>query len=401
MSQILGDLDRDVQNKIASKYNPQQEKDVRSWIEGILGERLSGSNLFDGLHSGVKLIALLNHLIQSGTKLRANDKDMPFAHRENISKYLDTCKSKGMNLVDLFDTQDLYDQKNVVTVLNHFYALSDCSVNWGFKGPYLRITELGAPPQVKKSPNPSPKPSIREDVAKLSISPQKSANPSPKPSVREDKAVYGKSQEDETLGELDRDLKNRIAAKYDPGREKEVIEWIEAVTRANLAGSLADGLHDGKVLCKLLNIIFPNTVTDVSEKSMPFFQRENISKYLDGCKRRGMILVDLFDTQDLYDNKNIVNVINHFYSFSSFARSSSKSFKGPYIGVKLSSANHREFTEQQLKAGNAIPSMQNQGSYGVVDPSVQDVKFTHVIKDVDQIKRTQEASQQKAKNLFG
>lgn len=328
MSETLGELDRDIQNKIASKYDPSQEKEVRVWIEKILGEKLSGKTVFDGLHSGVKLIALLNHLIP-GSKLKASDKDMPFTHRENISKYLDACKSKGMNLVDLFDTQDLYDCKNVVSVLNHFFALSDHSAKWGFSGPFLRITDLGAPPQI----NPSAKESAPKSNFLPKVTPSATPQKSPKPSVKLDKPVYGNDQ-DETLGELDRDVKNKIMAKYDPAQEKEVIGWIEAVTRVNLKGSLVDGLHDGRVICQLLNIIFPGTVNDVSEKNMPFFQRENISKYLDGCKRRGMNLVDLFDTQDLFDNKNIVAVINHFYSLSALARSNSRSFKGPYIGSK-------------------------------------------------------------------
>lgn len=208
------------------------------------------------------------------------------------------------------------------------------------------------------------------------------------------------ADEGDTLGALDRDVKNKIAAKYDPAREAEVIEWIESVTGRSLNGSLAEGLHDGSVVCELINLIFPGSVGKVSTQKMAFFQRENISNYLEGCKKAGMNLVDLFDTQDLYDNKNIVNVINHFYSFSSFARSHSRTFNGPFIGVKLADANKREFTEEQLVAGKSIVSAQTMGSYGVVD-NKPDVKFTHIIKDVDQIKRTQEAAQGKSKQLYG
>jgi hypothetical protein len=316
-----------------------------------------------------------------------------------------------MNLVDLFDTQDLYDGKNLVSVINHFYSLSGYAKGWGFEGPYLAEREIksmdkrqsaskvvagnksgysGATAQTMGSYGVN----TGKDGPKVSRTGVRSVNEEAK------FADVAPADEEDTLGALDRDVKNKIAAKYDPEREREVIEWIEAVTGEDLGGSLVDGLHDGVVVCNLVNLIFPRTVTDISTKKMAFFQRENISKYLEGCKAVGMNLGDLFDTQDLYDNKNVVSVINHFYSFSSFARSNSSRFTGPYIGIKMSDKNERNFTDEQMNAGKSMPTGQTMGSYGVVDNS-RDVKFTHIIKDVDQIKRTQDASAAKSKSMYG
>jgi transgelin len=404
----LGALDRDVKNKIAAKFDPSKEAEVQFWIEEILGEQFQ-EGFQESLKSGVRLCALIN-IIAPGSVKKVNGKEMPFAHRENISNYLEACKKLGMNLVDLFDTQDLYDAKNMVSVVNHFFSLSGYAKGWGFQGPFLaerEIKSVGAKPAASAA---SKKGGGSASISALSMGsygvdtgkdPTKVARTGVRSVNEEAKfASVAPADENDTLGALDRDVKNKIAAKYDPEREAEVIAWIEAVTGESLNGSLVDGLHDGKTVCNLINICFPGTVDDISSKSMAFFQRENISKYLDGCKRRGMNLVDLFDTQDLYDNKNIVNVINHFYSFSAFVKAKSSKFNGPFIGVKLSDKNVREFTEEQMIAGKSMVSAQTMGSYGVVDTG-PDVKFTHIIKDVDQIKRTQDAATSKAKNMYG
>lgn len=404
----LGALDRDVKNKIAAKYDPAKEAEVQFWIEDILGEPFQ-EGFQDSLKTGVRLCELLNR-IAAGSVRKINTRDMPFAHRENISSYLDACKNKGMNLVDLFDTQDLYDGKNLVSVINHFYSLSGYAKGWGFEGPFLAEREIRT---VDKRPAASSVVANKsgytgptaQTMGSYGVNTGKSGPKLATTGIRNvnEEAKFANvapADEEDTLGALDRDVKNKIAAKYDPEREREVIEWIEAVTGRDLGGSLADGLHDGKTVCEMINIIFPGTVTDISSKKMAFFQRENVSKYLEGCKSAGMNSVDLFDTQDLYDNKNIVNVINHFYSFSAFARAHSTNFSGPFIGVKLSDKNERQFTEEQMNAGRSMPTAQTMGSFGVVD-SKPDVKFTHIIKDVDQIKRTQDASANKAKNMYG
>lgn len=119
--------------------------------------------------------------------------------------------------------------------------------------------------------------------------------------------------------------------------------------------SLHESLKSGETLCALFNKLFPGSIANINHKKMAFFQRENISVYLEACKSQGMSLVDLFDTQDLFDKKNMVSVINHFFSLSSFAQKNSASFKGPHIGARFSDKNEREFTEEQLQKGKFIP----------------------------------------------
>jgi len=407
---VLGALDRDVQNKIKSKYDPEKDAMVRQWIGEVLGERIS--DLQVSLKSGVRLCNLLNQL-KPGSIKKINSNDMPFAHRENISNYIDACKKHGMNLVDLFDTQDLYDGKNMVSVINHFISLSGYAQGWGYSGPSIssRTMRSGSAnaSSTAKSSSKADASISQQSMGSYGVDTGKDGVKLGRNVVRDatQEAKYSSvapADENETLGSLDRDVKRKIMEKYDPEREKEVISWIESVTGARLGGSLENGLHSGIVLCNLINILFPGSIPDaeISEKTMAFFQRENISKYLNACKKNGINLVDLFDTQDLYDGKNIVSVINHFYSVSSFARQNSKKFKGPYIGVKMSTKNERDFTEEQLNAGKFMQSAQTSGSYGVLDPKETDVKLAYqIVKNVDQIKDTQGASKKKAEQMYG
>jgi len=358
----------------------------------------------------VKLCNLINTL-KPGSIKKINSNDMPFAHRENISNYIDACKKHGMNLVDLFDTQDLYDGKNMVSVINHFISLSGYAQGWGYSGPSIapsRTVRSGSASAPVKSSSKADSSISQQSMGSYGVDTGKDGVKLGRNVVRDatQEAKYASNApaDEETLGSLDRDVKKKMMEKYDPEREKEVIAWIESVTGASLGGSVESGLHSGIVLCNLMNRLFPGSISDaeINTKTMAFFQRENISVYLNACKKNGVNLVDLFDTQDLYDGKNIVSVINHFYSLSGFARLNSKKFKGPYIGVKMSTKNERDFSEEQLNAGKFMPSAQTSGSYGVIDPKETDVKLAYqIVKNVDQIKDTQGASKKKAEQMYG
>lgn len=48
-------LDKDLRKLRLDKYTPGAAKEVKAWIEAILGDRLSGADLLDGLKDGVAL----------------------------------------------------------------------------------------------------------------------------------------------------------------------------------------------------------------------------------------------------------------------------------------------------------------------------------------------------------
>ncbi|KAM0820217.1 hypothetical protein AB5N19_06036 [Seiridium cardinale] len=118
-------LDKDLRKLRLDRYTPAAANEVRSWIEGILGERLPSSDLLEGLKDGVALCKLVNLAIgPPGVKFKKSA--MPFVQMENISHYLRACKSPPLNLPDhdMFLTVDLYEQKDPAQVLQCLGAFS-------------------------------------------------------------------------------------------------------------------------------------------------------------------------------------------------------------------------------------------------------------------------------------
>ena len=71
---------------------------------------------------------------------------------------------------------------------------------------------------------------------------------------------------------LDRDISQRLQDKYDPQMAVEAREWIEAYIGEELPDEdFMDGLKDGTVLCRLLNVVKPGS-TKYKVSKMPFVQ---------------------------------------------------------------------------------------------------------------------------------
>jgi len=82
------------------------------------------------------------------------------------------------------------------------------------------------------------------------------------------------ADENDTLGALDRDVKNKIAAKYDPAKEAEVQFWIEDILGDPFQEGFQESLKSGVRLCELLNRIAPGSVRKINTREMPFAHRE-------------------------------------------------------------------------------------------------------------------------------
>ncbi|KAF3770198.1 hypothetical protein M406DRAFT_33303, partial [Cryphonectria parasitica EP155] len=118
-------LDRDLRKMRLDKYTPAAANEVRSWIEGILGERLPPGDLLESLKDGVALCKLVNlALPPPGVKFKTSA--MPFVQMENISHFLRACKLPPLNLQehDMFLTVDLYEAKDPAQVLQCLGAFS-------------------------------------------------------------------------------------------------------------------------------------------------------------------------------------------------------------------------------------------------------------------------------------
>jgi hypothetical protein len=75
----------------------------------------------------------------------------------------------------------------------------------------------------------------------------------------------------------------------------------------------------GLFLSRLLNAIRPNLISKIHTANRGYLHMENITNYLKGCVALGLKRVELFDTIDLYDEKNkylVSSVLNDSISES-------------------------------------------------------------------------------------
>lgn len=142
----------------------------------------------------------------------------------------------------------------------------------------------------------------------------------------------------------------------DTSAQDEAQEWIEAVLNEKFLASFGDSLKDGVILCQLINTIKPNSITRIQTSQMPFKQMENITAFLKACRAIGVAEFDLFETVDLFEQKNIDLVVKCLHALGRTVQKNLPDFTGPTLGVKESTVNKRSFTRAQLKeAATAVP----------------------------------------------
>lgn len=144
-----------------AKWDNDKATTVSSWLSALSGVQVSGSDpdsMQKALKSGVVLCKVIN-AIWPGTIKSINASSMPFPQRENISAYLEACKSKGVKEVssvnyqfvfahattpqtDVFMTVDLFDGANMLSVLDNLIALGNlASSTRGYTGPKLVVKD--------------------------------------------------------------------------------------------------------------------------------------------------------------------------------------------------------------------------------------------------------------------
>ena len=173
---------------------------------------------------------------------------------------------------------------------------------------------------------------------------------------------------------LDAALAQKAAQKYDPVLEQEAAGWITAITGIDrpAGSSFALWLRDGVVLCSLANHIKPNSISKVNASTMPFKQMENITAFLRICRSSmGVSEHDLFETVDLYEEKDMNSVVRCIHALG---RSVQSFYSGPSLGPKAASQNNRIFTEEQLARSRVADTrFQTSGSHSTMGRSTVDV----------------------------
>ncbi|KAK2715648.1 hypothetical protein QYM36_010278 [Artemia franciscana] len=116
-------LERQVRSKIAGKRDTDADKQAQEWIEAVLGEKFpAGVPYEDVLRDGVILCRLMNTL-QPGIIKKFNSTGAQFKMMENINIFQNAAKKYGVNDLDVFQTVDLWEKKDIGQVTTTIFAL--------------------------------------------------------------------------------------------------------------------------------------------------------------------------------------------------------------------------------------------------------------------------------------
>ena len=114
-------LDHDIQQRLLAKQDPAKQAACQRWLEQLTHTTFP-SDFQSSLKSGTILCQAVN-TVWPNTIAKVNTGSMPFVQRENLVSYINACKAHGMRETDLFMSDDLYEGKNLVSVVDNICAL--------------------------------------------------------------------------------------------------------------------------------------------------------------------------------------------------------------------------------------------------------------------------------------
>lgn len=156
--------------------------------------------------------------------------------------------------------------------------------------------------------------------------------------------------DDEAAAVADWDQKSKRSAN----NEQDVVQWIEAIV-GSVKGdtTVAEWLKSGIILCNLVNAIQPGLIRTVNQQNVPFKQMENITKFLNAARDLGLPESSMFDTPDLYEEKNLDSVITCIYALGGAVQTVCPEFTGPKLGIPLI-AKGKDVTKPKSKTSSHL-----------------------------------------------
>jgi len=150
----------------------------------------------------------------------------------------------------------------------------------------------------------------------------------------------------------------QVAGKRDPEQEREAQAWVEAVIGQRFPPVPYEiALRDGIILCTLMNKLQPGIISKVIVSGGDYKMMDNLSQFQKACIKYGVPDVDLFQTTDLWDQKNIALVTTTIFAIGRTCYKHPE-WRGPFLGPRPSEENKREFSEHQLRAGEGMIGLQ-------------------------------------------
>ncbi|KAG0668470.1 calponin [Maudiozyma exigua] len=121
-------LDEDLKMLRDGKFDQSAINDIQNWIyESILKEKVPAGSLLDSLKSGVTLCKLANKLMEADSQtslIKWKESKMPFVQMEQISLFLTFMRQYGVPEDELFQTIDLFEEKDPASVYQALKSLS-------------------------------------------------------------------------------------------------------------------------------------------------------------------------------------------------------------------------------------------------------------------------------------
>ncbi|KAG1931471.1 calponin-1 [Pimephales promelas] len=123
-------LSAEVKSKLAHKYDPQKEEELRMWISEVTGRKLP-ENFMEGLKDGVVLCELIN-ILQPGSIRKINNSPQNWHQLENIGNFVRAIQDYGMRPDDIFEANDLFENVNHTQVQSTLITLAGMAKSKGF-----------------------------------------------------------------------------------------------------------------------------------------------------------------------------------------------------------------------------------------------------------------------------
>lgn len=162
------------------------------------------------------------------------------------------------------------------------------------------------------------------------------------------------------------EVQNKVNAKYDASDAQRALEWVKSHIgeEFDCAGSMdnfQEQLKDGQRLCKLMNALKPGSIKKINASALVFKQMENLNNFQQACKAVGVPEMETFQAVDLIERVNLHQVVLCINGLARKAQAMGLRGYGP----KEAEQNKRDFSDEQLKAGQNVIGLQmgsNQGA---------------------------------------
>lgn len=127
-------LSAEVKSKLAGKYDPQKEEELRLWMEDVTGKRI-GENFMESLKDGVLLCELIN-VLQPNSVRKISNSPQNWHQLENIGNFVRAITDYGLKPQDIFEANDLFENTNHTQVQACLVTLAGMAKSKGFHSKY-------------------------------------------------------------------------------------------------------------------------------------------------------------------------------------------------------------------------------------------------------------------------